>query len=430
MSKAKPSILESGRRPVGLRGTVMAGAAIAVFSLTLNGQKMPTRYPAFEDLSDRAGLPDPLVTSHGQIVRTRAQWEARRTEIKDIIEHYLTGTMPPPPGNTQATEVDEKALAGGVTYRRVALAFGPDHRLGFEIAIFLPGNATGPASGLPVIVHPSFLPTPGAATQPSPTPTTSPATHPSNDPAEAAEQFQAALARGYAVVTWNYQTCGADRADCRSSGFFPAYPGYDWGDLAAWAWGMSRVVDFLQTQSFADNSRIIALGHSRLGKATLIAGAFDERFALVASAGSGCTGTGVFRMNGRGRGGKEGLEDYVGRFPWHVGPNLAQFAGHVDRLPFDQHWLIAMVAPRPFILADGIDDPYANGHAAVASFKAALPVYELLGAGSRLGLNYRPGKHLLAPEDWQAVLDFADRELMGKNVTRSFNQIPPTDRLH
>ena len=139
---------------------------------------------------------------------------------------------------------------------------------------------------------------------------------PPNQPADgaagswekAAQNYAEPLRRGYAIVCFQYQQCGLDKPQgYRQSGFFPAYPRYDWGDLAAWAWGMSRSVNYLETQAFADKAKIIAVGHSRLGKAALVAGAFDERFALTAPAGSGCAGTGAYRFNGKGRGGKEGL---------------------------------------------------------------------------------------------------------------------------
>ena len=126
---------------------------------------------------------------------------------------------------------------------------------------------------------------------------------------------------------------------------------------------MSRCVDYLQTQAFADKSKLIALGHSRLGKTTLVAGAFDERFALTAPAGSGCGGTGAYRFNGKGRGGREGLEDATKNFPQWFGPRLHEFAGQVKKLPFDQHWLMALIAPRLFIAADGLDDKATNVNA-------------------------------------------------------------------
>jgi hypothetical protein len=175
---------------------------------------------------------------------------------------------------------------------------------------------------------------------------------------------------------------------------------------------MSRVVDYLETQGFADKTRLIALGHSRLGKATLIAGAFDDRFALVAPAGSGCFGTGAYRFNGAGRGGKEGLEDYTKIFPYQVGPRLAQFAGHVEQLPFDQHWFIALVAPRPFISLEATDDQFCNANASRQSVTAAKPVYEFLGVPDKIAIHFRPGTHNLAPADWAAALDFCDQQLL------------------
>ena len=193
---------------------------------------------------------------------------------------------------------------------------------------------------------------------------------------------------------------------------------------------MSRCVDYLETQPFADASKLIALGHSRLGKAALIAGAMDERFALTAPAGSGCGGTGAYRFNGKSRGGKEGLENATKRFPQWFSPHLAEFSGQVEKLPFDQHWLIALVAPRCFIAADGLSDPYCNGNALAQSYLAAKPVYEFLGVPQHLGIHFRPGQHLLAPADWQAILDFSDQQLRQLPVKEHFDQLPPPGELH
>jgi endo-1,4-beta-xylanase len=101
----------------------------------------------------------------------------------------------------------------------------------------------------------------------------------------------------------------------------------------------------------------------------------------------------------------------------------------VKSLPFDQHWLIALVAPRPLISAEGLSDQFCNGKASEASYFAALPVYKFLNAGDNLGINYRPGTHAFTLEDWQAVLDFADARLLGKQVSRRFDQFPPEELL-
>jgi len=406
---------------------IIAGCVAASDAAMLNVNDLPTRKE----------MPDPLLMNNGAKATNSTQWEARRSEIKGILEHYSIGTMPPPPGNVTGRDLKSQLVADGkVNFRLVHLAFGPDEKLGFDVAIFAPAGSSGP---FPTFVYIAFDPTPGIAVI---VPTNNPVAStngtsarrraPGNgsDPDAAARRFAPELDRGYAVVTYNYQETGDDNRGGLTNKLIAAYPAYDWRLEAAWAWGMSRVVDYLQTQPFADKSKLIAMGHSRLGKATLIAGAFDDRFAMVAPAGSGAFGTGAFRFNGMTNGGKEGLDEIIQHFPYWVGPGLPQFLGQVNKLPFDQHWLIALVAPRPFISLEGIDDQFCNGNAFKESYLAAKPVYELLGVPDRLGFNFRPGTHSLAPLDWQAALDFADQQLRGMSVKRAFNQLPPQELLH
>lgn len=375
--------------------------------------------PEVSALPVRAALPDPLVTDDGQKITASTQWPARREQIKQILEHYAIGHAPPPPGNVTGHERAAQIMVDGkVTGRLVHLTFGPESKLGFDVVILIPSETATLKAPFPTIVQPTFTHVLGTNALTT------------NAWEKAASQFAEPLRRGYAVVAFYYQQCGLDQPDFRQSGFFPAYPGYDWGDLAAWAWAMSRCVDYLQTQPFADQAKIIAVGHSRLGKAALVAGAFDERFALTAPAGSGCGGTGAYRFNGQGRGGKEGLEDAAKRFPQWFGPRLPAFAGQVEKLPFDQHWFLALVAPRLFIAADGLSDPAANDNALIQAYLAAKPVYALLGAPTHLGINFRPGGHQLAPADWQAILDFSDQHLRQLGVNRQFDQLPSAAELH
>ena len=413
--------------PVHCKQLLMIAALVGFFATSLltspGTDPAPTinlaSLPDVKDLPVQAALPDPLVLADGEKITTVAQWQQRRKQMKAIIEHYAIGKMPPPPGNVTGSEMTvQPVLAHKAVGRRVHLTFSQDNKLGFDTVIFIPTEMKDSKSTFATIVQPTFLPILGTNTV---TP----------DAWEnAAQSYAEPLRRGYAVMTFYYQRCGEDTTNYRSTGFFPAYPGYDWGDLAAWAWAMSRCVDYLETQPFVDKSKIIALGHSRLGKATLIAGAFDDRFALVAPAGSGCGGTGAYRFCGKSRGGKEGLENAVKKFPQWFGPRLPEFSGLVEKLPFDEHWLIALVAPRCFIAADGLSDPYCNGNALAQSYLAAKPVYEFLGVPQHLGIHFRPGKHLLDPADWQAVLDFADQQLRKLPADQRFDQLPSKEQLH
>jgi hypothetical protein len=205
-----------------------------------------------------------------------------------------------------------------------------------------------------------------------------------------------------------------------------AYPEgkHDWATLAVWAWGASRALDHLLTLKSVDGRRVVVTGHSRSGKAALLAGALDERFALVAPAGSGCAGAAVYRDKG---GGTETLEAITRSFPHWFVPRLRAFAGKERRLPFDQHFLYALVAPRPLLTLDARDDRWADPPGTQQAHLAAREVYAFLGATGRLGLNLRPGRHELAHEDWLALLDFADQVLPGgakRTGGRRFDQLP------
>jgi hypothetical protein len=417
-------------------------------------------WPGVSDLPPRPDLPDVLAAEDGQRVTTPVQWNRRREEMKRVLSAYAVGLMPPSPNNVSAHELKSlKVRDGDVDYRLVHLAFGPDHRLGFDVAVFTPAGRRG---SVPMIIFPSFDRTPGAAALPTmPRPpeqgrggdaltvplgdqtarvaaaaAASPggprAPIPDASPDEAARTYANVFDRGYGLATYHYQDAGEDTIGREADGswsfrrtlFFPAYPGYDWGLLGAWAWGISRVVDYLETQSFADGQRMIATGHSRLGKAVLVAGAFDQRIALTAPAGSGAGGTGAYRFNGAAHGGREGLADMMRKYPNWFAPRLHEFRASPERLPFDQHWLIALVAPRAFISLEGTDDQNCEVDAVRQAFAGAAPAFGLANAAGRLGVNYASHRHAFAPDDWAALLDFADQQLRGLAVARRFDSFP------
>lgn len=249
---------------------------------------------------------------------------------------------------------------------------------------------------------------------------------------EIARRHAEVFRRGYAVVLFNHNDCAEDttlrNADgswaFRSSRFYPAYPGYDWGILGGWAWGVSRIADYLESDTAIDKTKLIVTGASRTGKSAMVAAAFDERL-MGAPVVTGGGGIGAYRFSGDGRGGREGLDLMMKKYPNWFSPQLRQFWGHTDRLPFDSHWFLALAAPRPFIALEGETDNVSLPNAVKQSILAARPAYELLGAGDRLGVNYARHGHAFTEEDWTALLDFADKHLRGLKVDRRFDVFLP-----
>ncbi|MDI1249348.1 MAG: hypothetical protein PSV13_10840 [Lacunisphaera sp.] len=400
------------------------------------------RLPGVNELPVRAALPDVLTMNDGTRVTTVAQWRQRREEMKRTLEYYATGQMPPAPGNVTGTEVRAETVAGGkVKYRLVHLTFGPDGKLGLDIGIFTPAEG-GP---FPAIISQAGTP-PGATERlrlppgpnqgkgqdvllvvgPGNAPAAGPA--PSGPPGGRGPATAAALAerhaeifhRGYALVIFNPNDCAEDTTlreldgswSFRQTRFFPAYPGYDWGILAGWAWGASRVADYLETDAAIDHTKLMVItGASRNGKSALIAAAFDERL-LGAPVVTGGGGVGAYRLAGPRR--SETLDVMQKKYPNWFSPHLHEFWGQREKLPFDQHWFLALCAPRPFIALEGDTDVISLPAAVRASFLAAEPAYALLGAPGRLGVHYSRHGHAFTAEDWTALMNFTDRHLRGR----------------
>ena len=427
--------------------------------------------PTVDQLPNHPAMPDVMTLDNGKPVKTQKQWDERREQMKRILEYYAVGLAPPPPGNVKGTEVSSQMLMDGkVKYRLVHLTFGPSESLSLDIGIFTPATG-GP---FPALVSPSGSP-PGASPLPhlpqganqgrnedvllvtGPAAPGVPRDHMPGGPSEGpggpagavaqrprmfgprtAEQIaetNQALAHGFAFVTFNNNDCGEDTTlrlpdgswAYRTTRFFPAYPNYDWGLLRAWAWGASRIVDYLVTDASIDRNKLIITGVSRTGKAALIAGAFDERWAMVAPVASSGGGTPAYRFSGSvpDRGGKEGLTEMVRKYPNWFSPHLHQFWGQPDKLPFDEHWLIALVAPRPLICLEGDHDQNVNQNGVYQSIVAARPAYVFLHAPDRLGVSWADRPHGMVQGDWDALLSFADKFLLGKPVNRSFDRYPP-----
>jgi hypothetical protein len=399
----------------------MAGSAIGDF-------------PEVGKLPSKPDLPDPMVMLNGDRVTTKEQWlTKRRPELRKLFEHYMYGSAPKAPKISAKIErTDPKALGGKATLKLITITLGGIENAKIHLLLVIPNNRSKPA---PVFVGMNFCGNHAVLDDPKIPLNTSwiysnqkgvknnRATEASRGTQKDVWNIEDAIDRGYAVATFYSGDVDPDRPDVRE-GVQKRFPGSDWGTIAAWAWGYQRVIDYLVTDSDIDASRIIAVGHSRLGKATLLAGAFDERIAVIIPHQAGCGGTGPSRR--RGNKGAESVKRITTSFPHWFHPRFTEFGDDPDRLPFDQHCLIAMCAPRPVLLSNAVEDAWANPEGQFELLLAAVPVYQLLGVkgvapkkmpergklmNSTLGYFIRDGKHSMNREDWRAFLDFADKHL-------------------
>ncbi len=400
-------------------------ASIVAFVVTLAVPAPAAEYPAVEALPSRPTMPDPLVMFDGSPVSTRADWFGkRRPELKRLFEHYMYGEAPAAPGEVEAAldRVDKKALGGKATLKEITLAFGRREVPKIHLLLLVPNDRKAPA---PVFLGLSFAPNFTVLDDPEvAAPTDLEKAAALKKPPRRGSQTdiwnaEGVIDRGYALAVFYCGDVAPDHPG-RNDGVFPLYPGKDWGAIAAWAWGLSRAADYLVTDADLDRTRLAVVGHSRMGKAALLAGAFDDRFALVFSHQAGCGGS----APSRGTVG-ESVKRINTAFPHWFNAAFKQFNDQPDRLPFDQNCLVAMAAPRPVLFTSALDDTWSNPEGQFQVLKAAEPVYKLLGAGaleatqlpetgklidSTLGYAIRTGKHSMTRDDWAFFLDFADTQ--------------------
>jgi hypothetical protein len=387
-------------------------------------------------------LPNPLTALDGERITRPEQWALRRAEILDLFADHMYGRTPSRQISIFRKEIlnpDTEVFNGNGIRREVRLWLGDENSHSYlDVLLYFPGYQNGPA---PFFVGLNFNGNHSVQADP--------AIHLSeswfadkgvngggNKATEAMRGIEASrwpieriLSRGYGVATAYYGDLDPDFDDGFQNGIHPLFylPGqnhpadHEWGAIGAWAWGLSRIMDYLDEEEMADSSRVAVVGHSRLGKAAMWAGAQDIRFNLTISNNSGCGGASLSRHRFG-----ESVRAINETFPHWFCKNFKQFNDREDDLPVDQHMLVALTAPRPIYIASAQEDQWADPLGEFLSAYHAAPVYRLLGTDglaadelpeleepvlSRIGYHIRRGPHDVTNFDWDCFMDFADLHL-------------------
>jgi hypothetical protein len=387
-------------------------------------------------------LPDPLVAADGTKITTADKWNTkRRPELLRLFETEVYGRAPErkPALSFQVHSEDRNALSGKAVRKEVTIYLTTPHgRLPLHLLLYVPKSERP----VPAFLGLNFFGNQSVHTDPAITlcpswvlgkPEMGVVDHKATDSTRGAEasrwQVEKIIARGYALATMCCGDIDPDFDDGFKNGVHPLFyregqaaPEPDeWGTIAAWAWGLSRALDYLETDSSIDAKRVAVIGHSRLGKTAVWAGASDPRFAIVISNDSGCGGAALSkRIFG------ETVGQINKNFPHWFCRNFHKYSDHEDQLPVDQHELIALIAPRPVYVASASQDAHADPRGEFLSARKAEPVYQLFGKsglgtdqmppidhpiGDTIHYHIRTGKHDVTEYDWQQYLDFADRYL-------------------
>jgi dienelactone hydrolase len=383
-------------------------------------------WPKVSELPVRRELPDPLVLFDGKPVTSKGMWQnRRRAELKLLFEHYEYGTFPPVTNVTSRLEYVDKTMFGGkATLKLVTIRFG-QREPRIDLMVVIPNHRTKPApvflgmnfGGNYALVTNTMVPLPRGNKRGK-----------EFIEADRAKQLdvwniEQSIDRGYAVATCYCNDVEPDAVDATNGVreiLFPAKGTNGYGTIAAWAWGLQRIVDYLSKEKNFDSHRIAVVGHSRLGKAAIVAAAFDDRIAMAIPLQSGTGGTAPSRGNQK----SESVARINTSFPHWFCDEFKKFNDQPERLPFDQNCLIAICAPRPVLVSCATGDLWANPPGQFEMAKSADKVYRLLGTDglgatsmppenqlvdSTLGYFIRPGKHSMTKIDWKAFLDFADK---------------------
>lgn len=358
-------------------------------------------------------LPDPFLKTDGGRIREKGEWQEQREYFKSLLEEKFYGKMPPRPDHLMGERLQARRIwdESGI-YEKVRIKTGPQGEIGYNVHVYRPNSEE---KTIPVIIPAGADFDDGIA--------------------------RSAVQNNFSIMSFEIQEAAPDdREGYKHGSCKKAYPEYSWRVLAMWAWLQSRVIDWLETQDFADMEKVVVTGHSRMGKAALCCGIYDERAAVVAPAGSGCGGMASLRLNGsrygegKGRAERIGVMLSPGRFSYWLLDGMGAYGSEdgmspyrENEIPFDANILGACIAPRGLILVEGLDDMWSNIFGTQAAWLAAAEVYQFLGARERCAIHYREGGHEYNPEDWRVVWDFCRVVLNGEEKKTNYKTKSPDE---
>ncbi len=369
---------------------------------------------------------DPFRMNNGKRVKDLRDWDERKEEIKKMILEIEYGTMPDAPDDVNVEIIESNEIEGHIFHEKLHFTFIPDKSrpdvsFGVDAQIRYPfpdcledRKEEIPAfgkGGLPCMIYVGGY------------------------------CSLELLDAGYIII--NFENDQLDPMEMGNPIKGPAQKAYDalefgsysWGSISVWAWGARRMLDFALSKDQINDDQIFISGHSRNGKTALLAGALDERFALVCPAGSGCAGAGSYFAVGEGAETLASLTDKRRWWAWthkEFSQYAYEFRGESKKdLPFDQHFVMALVAPRPILRMEGNEDWWANPEGTSCSFLATQPVFDFLGTSDCNQLFIRSGGHQHNHEDMMAMLSFANHYFFGipqerifKDLMHPINQMP------
>ncbi len=387
-------------------------------------------------------LPDPLMGENGEKITDAAEWmEKRRPEILALFESQVYGKAPGRPEGLhfEVLSEDRYALSNMATRKEIAVYFTEDEEHFMTILMYIPNKRQ---DKVPLFLGLNFKGNHTICDDPLITESVSRMKPREKGGSEVRKKgfphaaaasrwpVEMLIANGYGLATIYRGDIDPDYDDGFQNGVHPLFyregqtrpEPHEWGTLAAWAWGLSRAMDYFETDEDVDASRVAVVGHSRHGKTALWTVAADTRFAMAVSNDSGCGGAALSR-----RCYGETVAKINNLFPhWFCG-NFNRYSGNEAALPVDQHELIALIAPRPVYIASAVEDRWADPKGEFLSGVHATPVYELFGleglAGDELpevdtpemaghiGYHVRSGNHDITYYDWQQFIKFADKHL-------------------